>query len=241
LREGVNQGVKPLTTALIDSRVESTPRCLFLANHSAGRVAFMVLRCASTQMAAWRRGLRAYFVWLVANALAGAAFAPLAPPLFGFDARIIVEGLYAGTVFGVAQWLALRPFLSNAWIWVPVTIIASPLAWSCGMVIGVYTVAIGGWLGAGVSATAQSGVLLWSLRRSQLMFGLFWVAAAVIGGAVFYVFFLVALSSGAHPPAFELIVAGGIGYALVTGLVVALIAMLEAGRSMRVSVDTELE
>jgi len=60
----------------------------------------------------------------VAHALAGAAFAPLAPPLFGFDARtIIAEGLYAGTVFGVAQWLALRPFLANAWVWVPVTII----------------------------------------------------------------------------------------------------------------------
>ena len=191
-------------------------------------------------MAAWRRGLRAYLVWLVAHALAGAAFAPLAPPLFGFDARtIIAEGLYAGTVFGVAQWLALRPFLANAWVWVPVTIIVSPLAWSFGIFVGVYTVAIGGWLGAGVSATAQAGVLLWSLRRNQLMFGLLWVAAAVIGGAVFYVFFLVALSSGSHPPAYELIIAGAIGYGVVTGLVVALVAVLEAGRSARVSVDAE--
>src|SRR5438128_4639742 len=173
--------------------------------------AFLVLRCVTASMAAWQRGLRAYFLWLVANALAGAAFAPLAPPLFGFDARIIAEGLYAGTVFGIAQWLALRPFLANAWVWVPVTISASPLAWSFGIFVGVYTVAIGGWLGAGVSATAQAGVLLWSLRRSQLMFGLLWVAAAVVGGAVFYVFFLVALSSGSHPPAVEMITAGAHG------------------------------
>jgi len=71
------------------------------------------------------------------------------------------------------------------------------------------------------------------------MFGLLWVAAAVIGGAVFYVFFLVALSSGSHPPAYELIIAGAIGYGVVTGLVVALVAVLEAGRSARVSVDAE--
>jgi len=192
-------------------------------------------------MAGWRRGLRAYFAWLLAHALAGAAFAPLAPRLFGFDVRIIVEGLYAGAVFGVAQWLALRPVLTNAWVWVPVTIIASPLAWSVGMVVGVHTVTIGGWLGAFVSATAQSVVLVLTLRRSQLMFGLLWVPTAVIGGAVFYVFFLVALSSGSHSPAFELIVAGGIGYAVVTGLVVALMAALGAGRSAREPVDAELK
>ncbi len=175
-------------------------------------------------------------MWLVANALAGAAFAPLAPLLFGFDSRIIIEGLYAGAVFGVAQWLALRPFLADVRLWAPVTLAASPVSWSFGMIIGVYSAGIGGWLGTTISASAQCGVLLWSSRHDRLMFGLsfLWLAAGVVGGGVFYFFLLAALSTGVHPPTIELIVAGGIGYAVITGLVVAPLAAHEAGGSAAV-------
>jgi hypothetical protein len=192
-------------------------------------------------MANWRRGLGAYLVWLVANALAAAAFAPLAPSLFGFDSRIIFEGLYAGAVFGVAQWLALRPFLVDVRLWAPVTLVASPASWSFGMTIGVLSLGIGGWLGTTISASAQCGVLLWSSRSDRLMFGLsfLWLAVGVVGGAVFYFFLLAALSTDAHPPTIELIVAGGIGYGVVTGLVVAPLAALEAGRSAAPAVKSK--
>lgn len=183
-------------------------------------------------MAAWRRGLGAYLVWLGANALAGAAFAPLAPSLFAFDGRIILEGFYAGALFGVAQWLALRPYLAGVRAWAPVTLLVSPVSWVCGMYIGIYSIGLLGWLGTAVSAFAQWIVLMESARNDRLLmvYSTLWLGAAVIGGAVFY-FFLIAALSKDHPPTFLLIVAGAAGYAIVTGFVVALLAALQSDRS----------
>jgi hypothetical protein len=91
---------------------------------------------------AWRRAIVASFMWLVANAVAGAAFAFAAQPFLTFEnGFFFIASLLAGFVFGVAQWLALRPFfrdvrndelsLKLSFLWIPASVIGGALFYVC--------------------------------------------------------------------------------------------------------------
>jgi hypothetical protein len=166
----------------------------------------------------WRRALVAYLAWLLANAVAGAVVAIASQPLrqgsgFGF---FVLNGVVAGVAFGVAQWLAVRPFLPKLRLWAPATAVYSPVSWVFGYVFALLTLGYGGWLGAGVSALGQWLLLARSTGREGVSF--LWVPASLIGGAIFYFCYLVGTV--------ELLFAASIAYALVTGLVVALLVVV---------------
>jgi hypothetical protein len=188
---------------------------------------------------AWRRAIAASFIWLVANAVAGAAFGFAAVPFMSLGIGFIfIAAVLAGCFFGVAQWLALRPFFRDVRLWAPATIVASPMSWSIGLMFGGLTLGLGGWLGGGFSAAVQSVVLATSARNDELSLKLsfLWIPASVIGGAVFYICLAYgALGTGtslnyyltASP--LEWIFLGSFGYALVTVPCVALLVAV-AGR-----------
>jgi hypothetical protein len=187
----------------------------------------------------WRRVVAAYLVWVLAHVIGGAVFAA-GTVLFIPNEwwQIIVNGAYAGAVFGVAQWLALRPFLPGLRLWAPVTFVASPVSWTLGVVYAVATFAFGGWLGAGFSAAAQAVVLAVSFRRDNFLVAvsLIWIPASVIGGAIFYFFYfpaLVTLSSPqqGYPSPFLLTFLGSVAYGVVTGLAVVVLVTLAGRRS----------
>jgi hypothetical protein len=165
----------------------------------------------------WSRALSAYFAWLLAHVVAGAVIAIVLPPLQGNFGLFVLSGLIAGIAFGVAQWLALRPFLPKLRLWAPATMVYSPFSWVFGYLFGFLTLGLGGWLGAGVSALAQW--LLLARSTGRLGLSLLWFPASLIGGAIFY--FCYYLSE--WPSTVEVLFAGSVGYAIVTGLVVALL------------------
>jgi hypothetical protein len=185
----------------------------------------------------WRRAVVAYLAWVLAHVVGGAIFAAgtvLFMPYSWWE--IIVNGIYAGAVFGVAQWLALRPFLPGLRLWAPATFIASPVSWTLGVMYAFATFALGGWVGAGFSAAAQAVVLARSFRRDNFLvaLSLIWIPASVIGGAIFYYLYLTALVTisspqPGYPSPFLLIFLGSIAYGVVTGLVVGVLVVL-AGR-----------
>jgi hypothetical protein len=187
----------------------------------------------------WRRAFAAYLVWLVAHTVAGTVFALVGVPPFSSTWWFILEGLFAGIVFGSAQWLALRPFLPNVGWWAPATIAASPVSWWLGTGFAFATLGLGGWLGGGFSAAGQCVVLARSMGRNSRLAKLsaLWIPASMIGGAIFYFCYYVALSEitslprPSRPPSpspFELTLGGSLAFAIVTGLVVALMAGLVA-------------
>src|SRR5579864_7280125 len=109
---------------------------------------------------AWARALTAYGAWVVAHALGGllfAAFAALVPASDWWV--VVVHGLAAGVIFGLAQWLVLRSFFHGINWWLPVTAAASPISWYLGIWMATATLLFGGWLGGGFSAFAQLVVL----------------------------------------------------------------------------------
>ena len=57
------------------------------------------------------------------------------------------------------------------------------------------TFALGGWVGAGFSAAAQVVVLALSFPPDQFLvaLSLLWIPAGMIGGAIFYFFYLSAI------------------------------------------------
>jgi hypothetical protein len=186
---------------------------------------------------AWRRAIVASFIWLVANAVAGAAFGFAAVPFLSVGIGFFfIAAFIAGCCFGVAQWLALRPFFRDVTLWAPATIVASPMSWGVGLGFAGVTFGLGGWLGAGFSAAVQSVVLAMSARNDELSLRLsfLWIPASVIGGLVFYIcldfgalgtslnYYLTASPS-------EWIFLGSLGYALVTLPCVALLVAV-AGR-----------
>jgi hypothetical protein len=185
----------------------------------------------------WRRVVAAYLVWVLAHVIGGAVFAAGTVLLMPYSWwEIIVNGVYAGAVFGVAQWLALRPFLPGLRLWAPATFVASPVSWTLGVMYATATLALGGWVGAGFSAAVQAVVLALSFRPDQFLvtLSLIWIPASVIGGAIFYFFYLSAivnLSSPqpGYPSPFLLMVLGSVAYGVVTGLVVEVLVVF-AGR-----------
>jgi hypothetical protein len=189
-----------------------------------------------------RRVLVAFVVWLVANSVAGLVFYVVSTTFWGFEYwRLFVEGLLAGVVFGVAQWLALRPFFADVRFWAPVTVVASPVSWMLGILYGMATLGLGGWIGAAFSAAAQTLLLAWSARHDErlLLFSLLWFPAALVGGALFYFGYYFALltvqpSSGviaAQPSPIQYVLGGSVAFAVMTGLVVALLVAVAARRS----------
>jgi hypothetical protein len=141
-------------------------------------------------------------------------------------------------VFGVAQWLALQPFLPRVRLWAPVTFAASPVSWTLGVMYAYATFGLGGWVGAGFSAAAQAVVLTMSFRPDQFLvpLSLIWIPASVIGGAIFYFFYLSALLEFSSPPPgspspFLLIFLGGVAYGVVTGVVVYVLVVLSGRRA----------
>jgi hypothetical protein len=192
-----------------------------------------------TWLTMWRRAVAAYFVWVLAHVVGGAVFAAgtvLFMPNIWW--QIIVNGIYAGAVFGVAQWLALRPFLPRVSLWAPVTFAASPVSWTLGVMYATATLALGGWVGAGFSAAAQAVVLALSFRPDQFLvpLSLIWIPVSVIGGAFFYFFYLSALidlssPQPGYPSPFLLIFVGSVAYGVVTGLVVDVLVVLSGRRA----------
>lgn len=177
----------------------------------------------------WRRAFAAFLAWLLANVAAGAVVAFASPPLMTGDfGWFLLNGLLAGVAFGVAQWLALRPFLPRIRLWAPVTTLASPFSWTCAYLLGFLTLGLGGWLATGVSSVAQWVLLRRSTRRPRL--SLLWIPANLIGGGIFYFCYFTAsaelYSSQSHPTVIALLFAGSVGYALVTGIVVGLLVGL---------------
>jgi hypothetical protein len=169
----------------------------------------------------WLRALAAYTAWIGAHAVAGAIFALSAQFIF-LTYGLAAEGLAAGAIFGVAQWLVLRHFFSGMKLWAPVTLVASPISWDRGMAFAMATFGLAGWLGGAFSAIAQSTVLVMAFQRdaSLVRLSLLYVPAGVIGGAIFYFCYWFAPSNAP----FWLIFLGSLGYAVVTGFVIALIA-----------------
>ncbi len=166
----------------------------------------------------WRRALAAYLLWLLAHVVAGVVIA-LVAPLFmrgDFALYFLGNGLLDGGALGVAQWLALRPFLPKLRLWAPATIVVTPVNWVVAYVVGFFTFGFLGWIGAGVSAFAQWVLLDRSTSRPALSF--LWVPASLIGGAIFYFAYFTS-----RDPFFQPLFAGTMGYAIVTGLVVALL------------------
>jgi hypothetical protein len=188
---------------------------------------------------AWRRAIAASLIWLFANAAAGALFAFAVQPLLAVQSFYVfyVAGLFAGCVFGLAQWLALRPFFRDVRFWAPVTIGASLISWSLALMFAAGTFGFGGWLGGAFSAAAQSVLLALSARNDDLSLRLslvLWIPASVIGGAVFYFCYWAALAASSPEPtvtgsAFEWIFVGSLGYAVATAPFVAVLVAV-AGR-----------
>ena len=192
-----------------------------------------------TWLTMWRRAAAAYLVWVLAHVIGGAVFA-VGSVLFMPNSwwQIIVDGIYAGAVFGVAQWLALRPFLPRLRLWAPATLAASPVSWTLGVMYAYATLALGGWVGAGFSAAVQAVVLALSFRPDQFLvsLSLIWIPASVIGGAIFYFFYLSALLEFSSPPPgspppFLLMLWGSVAYGVVTGVVVDVLVVLSGRRT----------
>jgi len=146
-----------------------------------------------------------------------------------------IHGLVAGVVFGVAQWLVLRTFLPGLKWWLPATVLASPISWFMAIWFAMATLTFGGWIGSGVSALAQMAVLAVYFRNDTRMASLtiLWLPAEVLGGAIFY--FAYELSSfniGRYSPSpWQYILVGTVGFAAITGLVVALLVGLAASQA----------
>src|SRR5258708_12270629 len=144
-----------------------------------------------------RRAIAAFFVWLIANAAAGELFAVAAQPFLPLQ-FFYVAALLAGCAFGLAQWLALRPFFRDVRLWAPAPIVASLISWRLALMFAVGTVGFGGWLGGGFSAVVQSVLFALSARNDDLSLRLsfLWAPASLIGGAVFYFCYWGALAAG---------------------------------------------
>jgi hypothetical protein len=168
-----------------------------------------------------RRALTAYFAWLLAHAVAGVAIALVTPRFSRADLApfILGNGLFDGTALGLAQWLALSPFLPKLRLWAPVTIVATPLNWGLGYVFGFVTLGVFGWVAAAISALVQWPLLARSTRSTTRRgdFSSLWVPAALFGGAIFYFSWWVSNGEG------RALFWGTIAYAIVTGPVIALL------------------
>jgi hypothetical protein len=192
-----------------------------------------------------RRSLVAFGLWLLANAAAGLGFDLVSAGLLGLDSwRFFIQGLFAGVLFGAAQWLVLRPFFVDVRWWVPATVVASPVSWMLGVTFAGLTFGFGGWLGGGVSAAAQTLVLALGAGRDETLMrvSFLWLPASLIGGALFYFGYYSALVLAVGPPShvalreptpFQDVLAGSIAYGVVTGLAVAILAAVANRRSAR--------
>ena len=99
-------------------------------------------------------------------------------------AQIIVP-VFAGTIVGLAQWLALRRFLTatSDWIW------AGGASWSVGYVAGLFLIQnIPGTVFAGIAGYLLFGAIValvqWPLLRREIPHLFVWMIASSIGWAL---------------------------------------------------------
>jgi hypothetical protein len=180
---------------------------------------------------AWGKAFAAYGVWVAAHAIAGLVFALFVGvvPVTSWWI-VLLDGVAAGAIFGPVQWLVLRRFVRPMKLWAPATVAASPVSWAIGIAYGTATFSLGGWFGAGFSAAVQTAILLATFGRYSRMTiaSAMWFPAAIFGGAIFYFSYLVSVmfSDPSRPPPLPSLVVGSVGFAVVTGLVVAVLAGL---------------
>jgi hypothetical protein len=99
--------------------------------------------------------------------------------------------------------------------------------WVLGYGFGFVTFGEFGWVAAAISALVQWPLLARSTRTTTRTgdFSSLWVPAALIGGAIFYFSFWFSGGDG------RALFWGTIGYAIVTGLVVALLVVRQSAAS----------
>lgn len=188
---------------------------------------------------AWGRAALAYAAWVLVHGVGGAIFAlcivDLIPQNQG--SNIAVDGLVAGVIFGLGQWLVLEWLFGRMYLWLVATVPASYFSWLVGYVAAIATIGLGGWIGAAVSAAAQTFVLAVSLKRdprgSPLPLALAWFPAAMLGAIVFYSNFWAAINSLGGESPIGLIASGAIGFGALTGVVIAALAATTARSSTR--------
>jgi hypothetical protein len=172
--------------------------------------------------------MTAYVTWLSAHAIGGALFALAIRSIPLTDWWTFpIHGLVAGVVFGAVQILVLEFFFHGMRWWLVTTVVASPISWFIGVIFGTATLLSGGWLGGAVSAIAQMVVLTLRFRQDRhvVRIALAWFMVALLGAIPFYFFYLLAMFNYANVSlSFGLLVAGTVGYAIVSGLVVAALA-----------------
>ena len=187
---------------------------------------------------AWGRALVAYVSWVLVHAAGGAIFAVAVvyaiPQNQWSPLAFTVDGLVAGVIFGLGQWLVLEWMFGRMYWWLLATVPASPASWLVGYVIAFATLGLGGWIGALVPAAAQTLVLSVSFKRgprgSTLPLALAWFPAAMLGAIAFYSNFVAVLNRRGGSPV-ELIAIGCIVFGALTGLVIAGLAATVARSS----------
>lgn len=167
--------------------------------------------------------------WTAAHAVAGLlflAFVVEVPP-FSTAWSLVLDGLGAGVLFGLGQWLVLRWFLPAVRWWLPATVVLSPISWYSSMLIAFGTVNLGGWLGGFYSAAAQMALLVVAYRSRRFAVGLAvaYLMAAMLGSLLFYYGFELAIEGNFIRDVVPLLV-GSAGFGAITGVVIALFVWL---------------
>ena len=122
-----------------------------------------------TQWLVLRRQIPQAYMWLLASAVGGAVAG-----ILGFAMGEAVGGPFGGSVIGaslgIPQWLVLRHRVSQAYVWVLISIVGFALGLSAGEAVGF---AVGGAVGWPVGGTIHGivvgaitgGALVWLLRQ----------------------------------------------------------------------------
>jgi hypothetical protein len=99
----------------------------------------------------------------------------------------IVVPVFAGTLVGLAQWLALRRFLTATSDW----ILAGGTSWAVGYVLGLFLIQnLPSTVFAGIAGYLLFGAIValvqWPLLRREIPHLLVWIVASSIGWAAGY-------------------------------------------------------
>ena len=122
-----------------------------------------------TQWLVLRRQIPQAYMWLLASALGG-----MAVGAFGFAMGGPVGGPLGGAVIGaslgIPQWLVLRHRVSQAYVWVLISIVGFALGLSAGEAVGFAVGGAVGWPVGGIIhgilvGAITGGALVWLLRQ----------------------------------------------------------------------------
>lgn len=122
-----------------------------------------------TQWLVLRRQIPQAYMWLLASAVGGAVAGILGFAMGG-PAGGPLGGAVIGASLGIPQWLVLRHRVSQAYVWVLISIVGFALGLSAGEAVGF---AVGGAVGWPVGGTIHGivvgaitgGALVWLLRQ----------------------------------------------------------------------------